>query len=556
MAQLLSSLPIGAKVKFGRHSVNGETPQDIIWLVVAKNHTGYVNNSVTLLAEKIIDLRILDAKEYGLPDTINGGPMGNNNYGLSNLDLWLNSSNTTWYSATHSNDTPPNYTDRPGFLSNFTPNEIDAIIQNRIVVTKYLSTTETLTRRVYLPSLAELGLTKQNELVDGYVWEYFSLSSTSRSAKITEQCYKNTREGYKPTSNESYWFYWVRSAYSTYSRETYNIGIGGDVSNTPPDTSPYGVRPAITLTSDSRMSDTTDNDGCYTVIWNSAPTTPSNLVVPNIFGGKSNAISWSSATDAEGDNITYQLECSIDGGNYEQIYSGASTMYAHLVPFGTGTVTYRVKATDPLGESSAYKTSSTITVINNNAPVISGTDANLGIKRSGFTGTYTITDADRNSILVTEAIDGIPIRTLSPTLGEVVTYEITGDTWLSLANGSHTLTITAVDGVDSTTRTYAFGKLVEFFTIQNSTPWASSTMPSRIMLVVTRNIPTTAQFKVEVCNNGYDVIPTWEDCTDAVKSGLIHVFSNQTKTAGSWGVLFRPRKEKRNGQASLSLVDM
>jgi hypothetical protein len=59
------------------------------------------------------------------------------------------------------------------------------------------------------------------------------------------------------------------------------------------------------------------------------------------------------------------------------------------------------------------------------------------------------------------------------------------------------------------------------------------------MLVVTRNIPPTATFKVEVCNNGYDTSPTWEDCTDAVKSGLVHVFTNKTKTASNWGVLVR-----------------
>ena len=38
MAQKISNLPLGAKIKYGRHSINGETAQDIIWFVVAKNH--------------------------------------------------------------------------------------------------------------------------------------------------------------------------------------------------------------------------------------------------------------------------------------------------------------------------------------------------------------------------------------------------------------------------------------------------------------------------------------------------------------------------------------
>ena len=39
MAQLLSNLPIGSKVKFGKYSVNGEPAEPITWLIVAKNHT-------------------------------------------------------------------------------------------------------------------------------------------------------------------------------------------------------------------------------------------------------------------------------------------------------------------------------------------------------------------------------------------------------------------------------------------------------------------------------------------------------------------------------------
>ena len=56
MAQLLSNLPIGAKVKFGRYSVEGEPAQDIIWLVVAKNHNSvptYPSNSVLFSPKRL-----------------------------------------------------------------------------------------------------------------------------------------------------------------------------------------------------------------------------------------------------------------------------------------------------------------------------------------------------------------------------------------------------------------------------------------------------------------------------------------------------------------------
>ena len=63
MAQALSNLPLGAKIKFGRYSVNGEAAEEIKWIVVARNHSGYPSNSVTLLTEGVIDLRSFDARE-------------------------------------------------------------------------------------------------------------------------------------------------------------------------------------------------------------------------------------------------------------------------------------------------------------------------------------------------------------------------------------------------------------------------------------------------------------------------------------------------------------
>ena len=73
------------------------------------------------------------------------------------------------------------------------------------------------------------------------------------------------------------------------------------------------------------------------------------------------------------------------------------------------------------------------------------------------------------------------------------------------------------------------------------------------MLVVTRNIPSASTFKVEVCNNGYDASPTWEDATAAVLSGLVHVFSNESKTATDWGVVVKVTVE-RNGATGACYV--
>lgn len=567
MAQLLSNLPIGAKVKFGKYSVNGEAAEPITWLVVAKNHSStpaYPSNAITLLSEKIIDLRAFDARE---PNNSNSerAERGNNRYGLSNIDQWLNKGSATWYSAQHSYDSEPSdsmtayktgYVTRPGFLNMFTTNEKNAILDTTIRVKKPPidgGSYEDISRKVFLPSGTEIGATRQTDIIEGTKWAYFI--GGSRGTSLTSQAYNNTLSTSKPEKESGLWLWWIRTHWD--SSPVSGISVvtaGGDIVGYSAWDGSHGIRPALNLPSALSLSDTTDSEGCYTIVWNFAPESPDIISVPaTVYGGKSNPISWSVASDPDDDAVTYQLECSVNNGDYIQIYSGASTTYAHLVPFGTTSVAYRVKATDPAGESSAYATSDTKTVVNNNAPVISGTDGNLGVKSSGFTGTYTITDANNNAVTVTEAIDGVQIRSLVATLGQAITYGVTENTWLALPNGSHTLTISATDGIDTTVRTYVFTKLVEEFTIQNATPWVSTTMPSRIMVVVTRNIPSTSTFKVEVCNNGYDASPTWENATDAVRSGMVHVFTNTTKTASDWGVLVRVTVN-RNGATGACYV--
>lgn len=559
MAQLLSNLPIGAKIKFGKHSINGETALPITWVVVAKNHTGYPSNSVTLLTEKIIDLRAYDAKE---PDSAYDDRFhyGNNTYSESNIGQWLDSSEVSWFKPTHSADKAPtaeftstntHYDTRPGFLSNFSAVERLAILSTPLVSSKYSSTTETLYRSVFLPSYTELGF--DHTYKDGTSWGYFG-SVDTRKCTVTTQCYNNTLCTAKPSAETTMCYWMSRSAdYSnTHKIRCVNNLGGGDYYESW--SGNCGVRPALNLGGAQKISDTVDSEGCYVPIFNSAPPAPNTIALPTaVYGGKSNVISWSNVADPDGDTVTYQLECSVNGGGYAQVYNGTASSYAHLVPFGTTSVTYRVKASDPSGESSDYTQSGTVSVVNNKAPVISGTDENLGVKSSGFTGTYTISDAENNAVTVTESIDGVQIRSLVATLGQEITYGVTETTWLALANGSHTLTISATDGIDTSVRTYVFTKLVESLKIQNSTPWEASTMPTRIMLVVTRNIPSLATFKVEVCNNGYDTSPKWEDATDAVTSGLVHVFSNKSKTASKWGVLVRVTVN-RNGMAGACYI--
>lgn len=564
MAQNLSNLPIGAKIKFGKHSVNGETALPIIWMVVAKNHSStpsYPTNSVTLITERIIDQRAFDGREPTNPNS-DRKYYGNNTYSLSNIDQWLNSDKSNWYTATHTYDTPPNndytgmgtpYSTRPGFLTNFSDAEKNLLLTTNIRAAAYDTAYNDISRKVFLPSVRELGLTATN---DGSSWEYFN-SNDRRKVYVTEQCYNNTLTTTKPADTNTPWYWWTRSSTSSYAQHVHIISITGSSSNAAAMDGYYGVRPAINLSSTLSISDTTDSDGSYTVVWNSAPPAPTTINVSTpVYGGKPNTISWSRVTDPDGNSVTYQLEQSLNNGEYTVLYSGANNSYTTLIPFGETTVRYRIKATDSLGESSLYTFSSVFNVTNNVAPVISGTDGNIGTKRDAFTQTYSVTDSNNDSVTITEAIDGVNIRSYTTTLGATNTFSVTGNTWLTLANGIHTMTITAFDGIDRSVRTFTFTKSVISFSVQKTTAIEASAMPTRIKVTVIRTLPPEATFKVEVCNNGFDSTPTWEDATSSVTSELVHVFSNKTKVAAKWGVNIRVTVSRNNGSGACYITSI
>ena len=127
---------------------------------------------------------------------------------------------------------------------------------------------------------------------------------------------------------------------------------------------PSGIRPALILPSTLLVSD----DG--TVSTNTAPSTPGSISVPSsIMGGTNISISWAKSSDAESNLAGYKVERSTNGGSsWSQIYQGTATSTTNNVAFGTTSVMYRVKAYDTEGLESGWRTSSQVTVVNNNAP--------------------------------------------------------------------------------------------------------------------------------------------------------------------------------------------
>lgn len=282
MSQALSNLAVGSKVKFGSYSVNGEAAQPIVWTIVAKNHTGYPDNSVTLHTSKIIDIRCIDEKE---PNNSNSDRQeyGNSRYSVSNLDQWLNKDSAAgkWYVAAHDADQAPDldstverkrpYAERPGFLNAFTQVEKDAILSTTIQATGQNidnSQYETIERKVFLPSYTEIGLSNTYAPIEGSTWGYYT-DNASRVAYLTQQSF-DAIPGYVSTiTSPIYW--WLRTViYDDIHYGSTLISSTGESSYTTP-ISPYGIRPALNLSNTLKVSDTTDSDGCYTFTWPSHP---------------------------------------------------------------------------------------------------------------------------------------------------------------------------------------------------------------------------------------------------------------------------------------------
>ena len=304
----------------------------------------------------------------------------------------------------------------------------------------------------------------------------------------------------------------------------------------------YGVRPLCNLSSGILVSDRPDSDGAYTIIWNRAPSKPSSITVPSsVRGGESLSISWGASTDEDGNLSGYILERQVNGGAWAQVYKGINRSYTDAITFGWTSIAYRVKAYDSAGAESAYQTSATRTVVNNHAPVISGTDSNLGTKTAAFAQSYSATDEDSGQTLtVTEYIDGTQKRSYTATSGQTYSFNITAAEWVKLLNGSHTLKIVAADNYGgSATRTYTFTKNETEIELTLATPLTADDMVTKGIMSVVRQIPAGAKFTVEVCNNGNDASPTWEDVTQNVVSGSKFFLSNTTKTASAWGYNFR-----------------
>lgn len=542
MAQKLSNLANKSKIKFG--SLHGKP---IIWIVADKNHTGYPSNSVTLVTNQIIKMLCFDAAESANSNS-DRKTSGNNRYIYSNLRQWLNSSAAAgaWYAAQHSADAPPTsanvscnaYDTIAGFLNGFTADERAALLDTTISVGKSSTDgggTETCVDKIFPLSCTEVGLTGDHTC--GSKLAIFS-DNASRIATVTAECVANSNYSSNPASGAA-WYYWLRDAYAEEAYAARDVNSNGTLFRSNAYHGNHGLRPACNLSSDLLISDSTDSDGCYTVIYNQAPTAPASITVPTeVIGGENLSISWGQSTDADGNLSGYTLERKNNGGTWGRIYKGSARSYSDPITYGWTSVQYRVKAYDAAGAESAYTTSATRDVINNRPPVISSDDGDLGSYTAAApTFDYTVTDADGHQVTVVERLDGTKHKEYTATLGQSNTFAISAEAWQKILNGSHTITVTATDakGV-SVVRTMTFTKAVSAVEFEQTLAMAADDMPTKALVNVQGNFPSGCTLTIWICNNGNDAAPTWENITNEALNGTKHFFTNTTKTARYWGV--------------------
>ena len=210
---------------------------------------------------------------------------------------------------------------------------------------------------------------------------------------------------------------------------------------------------------------------------------------------------------------------------------------------GTGGNVYVDYCSNTLGSRPAFTLPSTLSVSDdgsvsvNTAPTISGsyaTGTNLGTKTAGFNLTYTVADADGDTVTVKEYLDNVLQRTYTATLGATNTFQcVTAANFQTVLNGAHTLKVVANDGkADSAAYTITFTKKVTKATITLASALPADDIIQVMVMTLTSSIPADANLKVLVTNNANDSSPVWEDATADIKSGVNHVFTNKTAANG------------------------
>ena len=231
----LSTLSVGSTFKLGKYQVENETPWPIEWEIVHQEA-----NYQIAMTKQVIDLRCFDGKEPTNTDN-NRKNSGNNNWQYSNIEQFLNSDQSSWYSSQHQYDAPPSsanvsnnynsYDNHKGFLY-YWSNEDKALLKDMTLTLANNTVTDgggsyTWTGKVFLPTYTQMGFGNNNSIAEGTKFSKFT-NNTSRIKSLHPNCAANN-EYCKLNNSSGNWYYWMSSVYPSYSNNVRLVRDGGSV---------------------------------------------------------------------------------------------------------------------------------------------------------------------------------------------------------------------------------------------------------------------------------------------------------------------------------------
>lgn len=208
------------------------------------------------------------------------------------------------------------------------------------------------------------------------------------------------------------------------------------------------------------------------------------------------------------------------------------------------TNTIEIEVTD--GQATTYRRYTFVKT--NSAPFITYTgQTDLGELTTKPSITYSVKDNEGDAITVTEKLNGEVINQFSATTNTNYTVGITDTFWLTCGSNTNTVEIIASDALGgSSSKTITFSRKITKLQIVMKNAIETDAKATKI-LVSPQWTTTGGVGKVEVCNNGFDSNPKWEDATTMVVLNRPYLFTNTSKTASKWGIKIRITVTKNQG---------
>ena len=250
----------------GKYQVENEDPWPIEWEIVHQEDDYQI-----AMTKEIIDLRCFDAKEPNNP-SIPMQSYGNDQWGISNIEQFLNSDQASWYSAQHQYDTPPNinnvyksqnpYDTHKGFLY-YWSNEDKVLLKDyTFPLLANRNVGENWTGKVFLPSLTQMCGIQNNSISEGNQFNKFT-SDAKRIKYLHDNCVKYNPYCISNAINKQAFRYWESSRIYNNRARAHIVNESGNPSvNTTTNACSVGntgIVPCICLLKSELLNNTINN---------------------------------------------------------------------------------------------------------------------------------------------------------------------------------------------------------------------------------------------------------------------------------------------------------